>query len=49
VSAVIVTDLRSPQSTYDALIESLPQDRVLTPRLLGVSRAKPRLIDEEPA
>jgi hypothetical protein len=49
VSAVIVTDLRSPQSTYDALIESLPQERVLTPRLLGVSRAKPRLIDEEPA
>jgi DNA-binding MarR family transcriptional regulator len=43
VGAVIVTDFRNPQATYDALIESLPQERVLTPRLLGVSRARPYL------
>ena len=49
VSVVIVTDLRNPQSTYEALIDSLPPERVLTPRLLGVSRAKPRFAEEEPA
>ena len=47
VSVVIVTDLRNPQATYDALIDSLPPERVLTPRLLGVSRVKPRLAEEE--
>jgi DNA-binding MarR family transcriptional regulator len=47
VSVVIVTDLRSPQSTYDALIDSLPPERVLTPRLLGISRVKPQLAEEE--
>jgi hypothetical protein len=45
VGAVIVTDFRNPQSAYDALVESMPSDRVLTPRLLGVSRLKPRLVE----
>ena len=40
VSAVVVTDLRQPQSAFDTLAETLPQDRVLTPRLLGVSRSR---------
>jgi DNA-binding MarR family transcriptional regulator len=47
VSVVIVTDLRNPQTTYDALIDSLPPERVLTPRLLGISRVKPRFAEEE--
>jgi len=49
VSAVIVTDLRDPQGTYEALIDSFPPERVMTPRLLGISRARPRFTDEAPA
>ncbi len=46
VSAVIVTDFRRPQASYDTLIETLPAERVLTPRLLGISRAKPRFAED---
>lgn len=46
VNAVIVTDLGNPQAAYDALVETMPGERVLTPRLLGVSRARPRLAEE---
>ncbi len=45
VSAVIVTDFRTPQAAFDMLAETLPVERVLTPRLLGISRAKPQLAE----
>ena len=45
VGAVIVTDFRNPQAAYDTLIETLPQERVLTPRLLGISRSRPRFVE----
>ncbi len=45
VSAVIVTDFRTPQASFDAFAETLPVERVLTPRLLGISRAKPQLAE----
>ena len=36
--AVLVTDLSDPQATFEALIRHLPDQRVLTPRFLKVSR-----------
>jgi len=45
VGAVIVTNFRDPQSAYDVLIETMPAERVLTPPLLGVSRARPKLME----
>jgi DNA-binding MarR family transcriptional regulator len=45
VSAVVITDFRTPQAAYDTLAETLPTERVLTPRLLGISRAKPQLAE----
>ena len=37
--AVILTALNEPQAAYDALIESLPPNRVLVPSLLSVERS----------
>ena len=39
VDAVILTDLRAPQATYDWLRGQLPEDRVLAPPFLRVMRA----------
>ncbi len=39
VDAVLLTDIRSAQATYDALCEWLPGERILTPELLRISRA----------
>ena len=41
VDAVLVTDIREPQETYDALAERLPADRLHAPAVL---RIKPRRI-----
>jgi DNA-binding MarR family transcriptional regulator len=41
VSAVMVCDMRTPQAVFDALVESLPRERVLTPPLLRISRTRP--------
>lgn len=38
VDAVMVTDLRTPQATFDSLVARVPNDRVLAPPLLGVAR-----------
>jgi DNA-binding MarR family transcriptional regulator len=38
VDAVIVTDLARPQITFDAVKALLPPERILTPRLLRISR-----------
>lgn len=45
VSAIVVCDLRDPQGVFDALVESLARERVLTPPMLRVSRTKPTLAD----
>lgn len=40
VDAVLVTDLETPQATFDHLRTSLPDERILTPRLLRVMRTR---------
>jgi len=39
IDAVILTELGQPQAVYAALLEALPRDRVLVPRLLKVTQA----------
>ena len=46
VDAVLVTDLRAPQAAFEALSGRLPDERILTPRLLRVTRDRPGL-DEQ--
>ena len=46
VNAVIVTDIKSAQRVYDELARAIPPERILTPRLLNVSSAPPRLADD---
>lgn len=41
VDAVLVTDMTAPQLVFDALVQVLPRERVLTPRLLNVTREMP--------
>jgi DNA-binding MarR family transcriptional regulator len=43
--AVMITDQRTPQRTYDRIVMSLPRERVLAPRLLNISRTPPRLAE----
>ena len=38
VDAVIVTDLARPQTAFDEVMALLPPERILTPRLLRISR-----------
>lgn len=38
VDAVIVTDLAKPQTAFDEVMATLPGERILTPRLLRISR-----------
>lgn len=38
IEAVIVTDAAEPQAVFERLIQSLPPERVLTPKLLHVAR-----------
>ncbi len=38
VDAVLLTALTAPQASFEALVESYPSDRVLTPKLLRVAR-----------
>ncbi|MSO89946.1 MAG: winged helix-turn-helix transcriptional regulator [Rhodospirillaceae bacterium] len=45
VDAVLVTDMEAPQAVFDALIQILPRERVLAPRMLNVSREMPRLAE----
>lgn len=46
VNAVIVTDIYNGQRVFEELARIIPPERLLTPRLLNVSRAQPRLADE---
>ena len=43
--AVMVTDFRNPQATFDALSSALPSDRVVAPKLLRISREMPTLAE----
>lgn len=43
--AVMVTDFRNPQATFDGLAGALPTDRVVAPRLLRISRQPPTLVE----
>ena len=36
--AVLLTDIKSPQETYDALRRYLPDERILAPELLRLTR-----------
>lgn len=45
LDAVIVTDLKRPQDTFDRLCAQLPADQVLTPGFLNVSRQRPQLAE----
>lgn len=40
IDAVLLTDMTSPQAVFDTLIQVFPRDRVLTPRLLSVTRER---------
>ena len=41
--AIVITDMRQPQWWFDQLVKSVPRERVLAPRLLNVSRVRPKL------
>jgi DNA-binding MarR family transcriptional regulator len=43
--AVVITDQRTPQQSYDRMEMRLPRERVLAPRLLNISRTPPRLAE----
>ncbi|MCW5773879.1 MAG: hypothetical protein KIT16_19715 [Rhodospirillaceae bacterium] len=38
IDCAVVTDLARPQATYDAIKAKLAAERILTPRLLRISR-----------
>jgi DNA-binding MarR family transcriptional regulator len=46
VHAVIVTDIVNAQRVFDTLSKAIPPERVLTARLLNVSRELPVLVDD---
>jgi hypothetical protein len=43
--AVVITDQRTPQQTYERIVGVLARERVLAPRLLNISRTPPRLAE----
>lgn len=47
LDAVLVTDLRAPQETFDRISERFPAERVLVPSFLRISRTRPNLAQEE--
>ena len=47
--AVLLTVLKDPQATYDRLAAEHPPERILTPRMLRVSRKPRASADEQPA
>ncbi len=46
VHAVVVTDISNAQRVFDTLSKAIPPERVLTTRLLNVSRELPVLMDD---
>ena len=47
IDGIIVTDIRAPQDTFDALARSFGAHRLLVPPLLRISPARPDFPDEE--
>ncbi len=45
VDAVVITDLKAAQAAFDRLIQVFPEDRVLAPPLLQISRRRPNLVE----
>lgn len=45
--AVMITDLATPQATFDRLSRLMPVERLLTPRMLKISRRRPESLDED--
>jgi hypothetical protein len=42
--AVVITDLREPQKVFNRLVKTVAPERVLAPRMLNVSRTRPKLV-----
>lgn len=47
LDALVLTDLKDPQGTFDTLQKSFPPERVLFPPFLNVSRRPPPALDEK--
>lgn len=45
VEAFILTDVSSPQETFDWLTDRLPSDRIFVPKMLNVSKRHPELAE----
>jgi DNA-binding MarR family transcriptional regulator len=43
--AIVVTDFRRPQETFDRLVAQIGPDRVFAPELLRVSRERPNMVE----
>lgn len=43
--AILVTDFQNPQMVFDALIKSVPSERVVSPEMLSISRQRPTLME----
>lgn len=43
--AVVVTNFRRPQETFDQLVTQVSPDRVFAPGLLGISRERPHMME----
>lgn len=43
--AVMITDFRNPQATFDALVRAVQRERVVAPKLLRISRERPTLME----
>jgi len=41
IDAVIVTDIKNPQTTFDEIIKKLPRERVLVPRFFNITHHQP--------
>jgi len=44
--AIVITDFRNPQETFDNLVRMAPPARVIAPSLLAISRQRPTLADD---
>lgn len=45
VDAVMITDFTNPQATFDRLIDVFPQERVVAPPMLRISRQRPTMLE----
>jgi len=45
IDGVILTDLAEPQRMFDELAAAIGADQVLAPKLLNISRTKPKLVE----